>query len=325
MLCESGRCTCRGEGRGCRENNECCSGLACQSGACRRVAMDGGTGGGDGGLSIDLPRIDGAAGDGARPDGTTGDGGMCVAGGQTCTQGTTTCCGDFSCGQEPAGTYCCHPAMGSCTNSLQCCGQMLCNIPSGMTMGTCTCRRRNEVCTNNLDCCGGATCNRPDGGTTGTCACSREFETCTSSEGCCDGLACRNGRCLTAGCLAPGERCDNTDAGSCCGGYACNVQPSGQSTCSRGPALVESDPPVTCMMGSECAGSVLCTGGVCVCRRGGESCYYSGDCCGAMLCNRPGGASTGMGTCQCQMRGQYCRTGGNDCCMGLSCTGNMCM
>lgn len=305
MLCDSGRCTCRAEGRSCREDNECCAGLACQSGACRRVAIDGGTSD-DAGIGIDLPRIDGAI----------SDGGMCIAAGQACVQGSSTCCGDYSCAQEPAGTLCCHPAMGSCRNSLDCCGQMLCNVPSGQTTGSCVCRRRNEVCLDNLDCCGGATCNRPDGGTSGTCACSREFGTCTTSEGCCDGLPCRMGRCLTAGCLAPGERCDNTDAGSCCGGYACNLQPNGQSTCSRGPAQVESDPPTTCMMGSECAGSVLCTGGVCVCRRGGQSCFYSNDCCGAMLCIRPGGALTGMGTCQCQASGNGCRIGGNDCCSG---------
>lgn len=314
MSCTSGRCACRAENTGCRESNECCTGLSCQSGSCRRVAMDGGTGTDGGGIRLDVPRIDGATGDAPRVDG--GDGGMCIAAGRTCTQGSTACCGDYSCGAEPAGTYCCHPAMGSCTNSLECCGSMLCNIASGQTSGTCSCRRRNETCTADLDCCGGSRCNRPDGGTTGTCACSREFEACTASEGCCDGLSCRNGRCLTVGCLAPGERCDNTDAGSCCGGYACNVQPSGQSTCSRGPALVTSDPPTTCMTGAECAGSVLCTGGVCVCRRGGESCFYSNDCCGVMLCVRPGGGSTGMGMCQCQASGNGCRIGGNDCCSG---------
>ena len=127
-----------------------------------------------GGISIDLPRIDGSAGD-ARVDGATGDGGMCLAPASRCTQGATACCGDYSCGQEPGGTFCCHPAMGSCANSIECCGQMLCNIPSGQTRGTCTCRRRNEVCTGNTDCCGGAQCVRPDGGTSGTCACSREF------------------------------------------------------------------------------------------------------------------------------------------------------
>ncbi|MBP6832131.1 MAG: hypothetical protein KA978_15195, partial [Deltaproteobacteria bacterium] len=94
------------------------------------------------------------------------------------------------------------------------------------------------------------------------------------------------------------------------------------STCCRGPALTTSEPPVPCTTGAECCGSVLCTGGVCVCRRGGEPCYRDGDCCGAMLCNRPGGASLGM--CQCQQRDQYCRTGGNDCCSGLSCVNNNC-
>jgi len=257
-------------------------------------------------------------------DATLSDGGMCIAGGRACVQGSTACCGGFSCGAEPAGTLCCHPAMGSCTTSLDCCGQMLCNIASGQSTGTCACRRRNEVCMGNLDCCGGARCNMPDGGTTGTCACSREFEACTSSEGCCDGLSCRSGRCVTTGCFAPGERCDNSDAGTCCGGYACNIQPSGQSTCCRGPALTTSEPPVPCTTGAECCGSVLCTGGVCVCRRGGEPCYRDGDCCGAMVCNRPGGGSSGMGMCHCQQREQYCRTGGNDCCSGLSCVNNTC-
>jgi hypothetical protein len=272
--------------------------------------MDGGTGGRDGGgISIDLPRIDGSAGD-ARVDGATGDGGMCLAPGAVCAQGMTACCGDFACGAQPGGTFCGRPALGACTTSRQCCVSMLCS--SGM----CQCQRREQSCTSDLDCCGGARCNRGDGGTSGTCACSREFETCTSNEGCCSGLSCRNGRCLTAGCLAPGERCDNTDAGNCCGGYACNVQPNGMSTCSRGPALVTSDPPTPCMSGAECAGAVLCTGGACVCRRGGQSCFYSNDCCGAMLCNRGDAGAPSMGTCQCQASGNGCRIGGNDCCSG---------
>ncbi|MBK6533116.1 MAG: hypothetical protein IPF99_27065 [Deltaproteobacteria bacterium] len=140
------------EGRGCRENNECCSGLSCQSNVCRRAPMDGGTGSDGGGINIDIPRIDGAAGD-ARVDSATGDGGMCIAAGSLCVQGSTACCGDYSCGAQPGGTFCCRPAMGACSTSRECCGSMLC------TNGACVCRRREESCSANLDCCGGARCN----------------------------------------------------------------------------------------------------------------------------------------------------------------------
>ena len=279
---------------------------------------------------IDVPRTDGGGGggDGGSTGGdggsSGGDGGMCIAGGAACTQGSSVCCADYACGVQPGGSFCCRPQMGQCTNSRQCCGSMLCNIASGATTGTCQCQAREAVCSNDLDCCGGAHCNLGDGGTTGTCACVQEFGNCTADSGCCSGLTCHMGRCLRAGCFAPGEVCDMSDAGACCGGYSCNIQPSGQHTCCRGPALTTDEPPVTCQSGAECCGSVPCVGGVCVCQRANQSCFYATDCCGAMQCMRPGGASMGMGTCQCQARGNYCRTNGNDCCAGTSCVNNVC-
>ncbi len=43
MLCVGGACACQGNGRGCRDSSECCSGFTCQSNGCRpRSSMDGG-------------------------------------------------------------------------------------------------------------------------------------------------------------------------------------------------------------------------------------------------------------------------------------------
>ena len=298
-------------------------GLTCRDGACRPQTMDGGMGGIDASLpDVSLPdgsRPDGGVRDGAVGDGTVGDGGMCRAPGQTCTQGVTACCGDYACGEQPGGTFCCRGADAMCTTSRDCCGAMLC------TGGRCVCRRREETCSNDLDCCGGARCQRSgDAGTgPGTCACSRMLESCSSNEGCCSGLECRGGRCLAPGCLAPGDRCDNMsgpDAGMCCGGFLCEPQPAGRACC-RYPALSMSSTQVSCTNSSECCGMSTCNGGNCACRTNGQSCMNSLECCGYMLCDRPMGAT--MGTCRCQARGQLCLAGSNDCCAGTTCVSDM--
>lgn len=319
MLCNGGRCACQAEGRGCNDNNECCSGLSCQMGACRRTAtMDGGVGDGGGGGGtgdgggggIDVPRLDVPGGsDVGATDARLPDGAMCIGGGLTCRQGQTACCGDFACGVQPGGTFCCRPQNGMCATSRECCGTMLC------TGGRCACQRGGSPCNNSLDCCGGAQCDIADGGTQGTCRCGQQTERCTGNEGCCAGLECRSGRCLTPGCQPPGEECGTGDAGSCCGSFICGVQGGAMSTrrtCCRYASFTETGPQVDCQNSSECCGQQLCTGGRCVCRRANESCAGSLDCCGAMLCDN--------GTCRCQMRGQFCRPGGNDCCPGTTCT-----
>lgn len=338
MLCNGGRCACQGSGRSCQETNECCSGFTCQSNVCRPMMPDGGMGADVPRIdaSIDLPATDGPRTDGPRPDGTTGDGGMCVAGGAVCATGQT-CCGDYSCAMQPGGTQtCCHNAGGSCNAQLDCCGWQLCNT----TSHRCECRPAESSCVTDTDCCGGAACNRPMGApmsTMGTCACRARNQTCTvgaggdagtggdggtGSGGCCSGLECRGGRCLTPGCTAPGETC-STDGGSCCEGYDCRPESAGLGNrCCRYPALSTRDPPVTCSSSAECCGTVLCTGGNCVCRTVGQSCLRDVECCGWMGCEVPMGAT--MGTCRCQPRGSICMQGGQDCCAGTTCTAGTC-
>jgi hypothetical protein len=313
-------------------------GLACRDGACRPQQMDAGTG-----VDASLPRLDGGGGGGGGDggggggdggggggggdggtgpgrDGAVGDGGMCIQPGQSCTQGASTCCGDYACGAQPGGTFCCRGQNAVCAASRDCCGAMLC------TGGRCICRRREETCSNDNDCCGGARCQRPMGQTTGagTCACSQSLESCTSSEGCCSGLECRGGRCLAPGCLAPGDQCNtmsSPDGGMCCGGFLCGAQPGGTNTCCRYPALTMTATAVSCTRGSDCCGQSTCSGGNCVCRRNGESCMNALECCGAMQCERPMGST--MGTCRCQQRGGFCLPGGNDCCAGTTCVSDM--
>lgn len=329
MLCNGGRCACQASGRSCQETNECCAGLACQSNVCRPMADAG----------ADVPR-DGAGdatGDGPR-DATAdgGDGGACIAAAQTCAAGQR-CCGDYSCAMQPGGTStCCHNAGGSCGSQLECCGWQLCNIPTGQTRGTCQCRPAESSCITEADCCNGAACNRPMGApmsTMGTCACRRELEACTATaggdagaggSGCCSGLECRSGRCLLAGCTPPGETCGSgNDAGACCGGYECGMQPSGiERKCCRTPALTTTEPQTPCRNSLECCGTVLCDGGFCRCRTQSQSCIRNIDCCGRMLCDIPMGAT--MGTCRCQARGQLCLANGQDCCSGLTCRDGTC-
>lgn len=298
-------------------------GLTCRDRACRPQQMDGGTGGMDASIP-DVSLGDGGGGGGTGDGGVTGDRGdvgMCIAPGASCRQGVTPCCGNYACGEQPGGTFCCRAAGSMCTTARECCGSMLC------TGGMCVCRRREETCSNDADCCGGARCQRPMGMTTGagTCACSAMLENCTSNEGCCSGLECRGGRCLAPGCLAPGDTCSGMtgpDAGMCCGGYLCESQPSGSiRTCCRFPALTTTATRVSCTRQLDCCGNSLCIDGACTCRRDGQSCLNALECCGAMQCERPMGST--MGTCRCQPRGGFCFPGGNDCCAGTTCVNDM--
>lgn len=329
MLCTGGRCACQASGRSCQETNECCTGLTCTSNVCRPSRPDAGTGTD---AAIDLPRVDSTtdgSADAPRVDG--GDGGACVAGGATCAAGAR-CCGDYSCAEQPGGIRtCCHNAGGACAAQLDCCGWQLCNT----TTRRCECRPAEASCITDTDCCNGAACNRPMGtpmSTMGTCACRQRNQTCTagsggdagtSGGGCCSGLECRGGRCLVPGCTAPGESCGSGDGGACCEGFNCRPESAGLGDrCCRYPALTTTEPQVSCMNSTECCGTVLCTGGNCVCRRANESCIADVECCGRMLCERPMGST--MGTCRCQPRGSICLAGGQDCCAGTTCTAGTC-
>lgn len=242
---------------------------------------------------------------------------MCIASGAMCTQGSSVCCAGLACGAQPGGTFCCRPAMGTCTAGRECCGSMLC------TGGRCVCRRGDETCTEDTDCCGGARCQPiEDGGTIKRCACGHQNDSCTSNEGCCGGLECRGGRCLIPGCNPPGEMCGVGDASECCSGFLCQAQPSGSQSCCRFPSLTSDGTQVDCHSGAECCGFSPCSGGHCVCQRAGGSCMNSLECCGGMLCDRPDAGA--QGTCRCQARGQFCIPNGNDCCPGTTCTNNTC-
>lgn len=326
MMCQGGRCACQASGRSCQETAECCSGLTCQSNVCRPMADAGSDVPGDRtDATVDLPRVDVPGGDTGGDVGDVprdGDGGMCIAAGRTCMAGQT-CCGDYQCGMQPGGvSTCCHNTGGSCMTQTDCCGWQLC------MNGRCSCRAREATCITDQDCCNGLRCNRPMGQTSGmgTCACRQQLESCTNNESCCTGLECRSGRCLVPGCTAPGENCGMGDAGLCCGGYECGIQPGGISRkCCRPPALTMMETQTPCMNNLECCGMSLCEGGFCRCRTNGQSCLRDVDCCGRMLCNRPPGTpSTQPGTCACQMRGQLCLTGGQDCCSGLTCRDGTC-
>lgn len=159
MQCNDGMCTASMEGTFCIDSSECGEGLTCQSFTCQ--------------------------------PGMT----MCVDPGDPCgAMGAASCCSGLSCREISRGMapLCCAEKSGSCENSLDCCGKMLC--------------------------------------TEGMCACQTEVQTCAQDGDCCDGLICVVGSCTTDdGCDREGSDC--TTDGMCCGALVCGLQEDGNRNC----------------------------------------------------------------------------------------------
>jgi hypothetical protein len=162
MQCTDGECAASSEGTFCIDSSECADGLVCESFQCRPGAS------------------------------------MCTNPGEPCgAGGAASCCSGLSCreitrGEDP---LCCVEQSGSCEDSLDCCGKMLCNE--------------------------------------GMCACQTEIQTCARDEDCCDGLICVVGSCtMDNGCSREGTDC--TTATTCCGLLTCGIQEDGNRTwCAR--------------------------------------------------------------------------------------------
>jgi len=159
MQCNDGMCTASMEGTFCIDSSECGEGLTCQSFTCQ--------------------------------PGMT----MCVDPGDPCgAMGAASCCSGLSCREISRGMapLCCAEKSGSCENSLDCCGKMLC--------------------------------------TESMCACQTAVQTCAQDGDCCDGLICVVGSCTTDdGCEREGSDC--TTDGMCCGALVCGLQEDGNRNC----------------------------------------------------------------------------------------------
>jgi len=202
------------------------------------------------------------------------------------------------------------------------------------------------VCTVNTD------CSQPAGGTVvcgnngydsdGALNCCRnEGGSCNpvlSSHDCCGATLCVGGMCTTGG---------STGGGVALGGVCSQTSQCGQPT---GGAVVCASNGIAgdgalnccrnnggaCTDGTQCCGSLLCTGGVCGGSSSGsglapgEPCTATSQCLqtttgGAVICADNGYSSDGALNC-CRNEGGVCNSGGDssDCCSGLYCIAGVC-
>jgi hypothetical protein len=145
--------TCVAVGGGCTNfsdgGTDCCSGTVCGSGgACQVPITDGGS---------------------CQPNGTT-----CSASSMCCSMICAMGDGGLVCTPPPT----CSPQGNVCTSTTDCCSGLTCNIPAGMTSGTCdisVCIGIGQTCSlTNSNCCTGLFCLDQTGGgcdVTGSCTC----------------------------------------------------------------------------------------------------------------------------------------------------------
>jgi hypothetical protein len=92
----------------------------------------------------------------------------CVPNGESCSGMTGAQCCSGIC--DPGTQKCasaCQQAGGTCTNNLDCCAGIVCNIPLGATSGTCgsqqMCSQPGQPCSDAIPCCADAYCD-PEAG-----------------------------------------------------------------------------------------------------------------------------------------------------------------
>lgn len=280
---------------------------------------------------------------------------MCQGPSLTCLLGGIlpgqTCCNGSVCRPAPLVPRCCVGADQPCTNSLDCCGFMMCRD------GMCQAGNQGSFCVDSSECGDGLTCQ------TFTCqpdpmaSCAPEGQSCTGNAGCCQGFTCGVSSDATLAdrplqcCVGSGGACQSPS--DCCGEMPCTdnmCECRGvDDTCFRDAEC--------CASGTDPAGmtgSLGCVAGACQvvdhCRRPGSStvactgrpdccqglecllpdpgssmtvccqqsmspCQMDSDCCGTMTCT--------MGRCQCQAVGDSCAND-TDCCGGATCQSNHC-
>jgi hypothetical protein len=332
------RC-CRDTRDGCGDDCDCCGLQSCQRGECCVVA----------GVACSSP------GDCCNGDRTTcANGKCCVVDGAFCEGGQDGEC----CAGECRDNFCqgCLRLQASCdpTNN-QCC-----QVPNERTdcaesfdfSDSNCCRPLGGSCSENDDCCDGQRTSC----TNGRC-CLGEDSTCNASAECCPGSSCRGGVCRSDVCLEPGEACPSGSAPCCaeegttCSGGACcrgigrpcvQLSGAGDPCCGSETTCGGGDGATCCITDfaglqsgqGNCDANEQCCSGYChdprniCCRPQGAACDKIGplsfQCCPYLGLTCSG---NGTGTCiPCRKRGESCisQSGGNTCCIGLSCENGVC-
>ncbi|MCC6875695.1 MAG: hypothetical protein IT378_15415 [Sandaracinaceae bacterium] len=292
----------------CMGSGDCCDGLACQGGVCRR---SGDVTGPDGCGTAGNVCCDGFT---CRTAGLSCVNGSCVvcgADGQACCNGASACQGSLSCllmeatpGGEPE-TRCINPSdpMYSCGAIDQPC----CAVGTG-----------ESACEGELRCVtsgGGSTCLNPeDEGGMG--------QPCGPRGGCDPGLICNRTTNPSGVCeMTPGD-CGRDGQGCCMLGGSENTC-EGQLNCQFNECSTCRGPSLTCLLGGLLPGQECCSGSVCrpapliprCCMGEGGTCESGLDCCGLMRCNG--------GTCSCSNENSFCLDS-SECCEGLTCQTFLC-
>lgn len=175
------------------------------------------------------------------------------------------------------------------------------------------CVGQDQPCTNSLDCCGFMMCMN------GMCQAGRENSFCIDSSECGDGLTCQTFQCKPdpmATCMPAGQMCEATN--SCCSGFTCGV--SSDSTVAQRPQVCCTASGGACQSASDCCGEMMCTEGMCECRGMDETCFRDAECCTGLgcvagacqdvsSCSRPNEMGGTAPTCASR----------DDCCIGLDC------
>jgi hypothetical protein len=172
---------------------------------------------------------------GGCPNGTIfGQGGCCIAAGQTCSF-SDECCNGLPCVPDSTGTLRCGSACkndgATCGSDAECCDGScymgVCRLPP-MTDAGLTCLPNGQSCmpldggTIAMQCCSGMCV----GGVCVMSTCVQSGGNCTVNSDCCSPNTCVNGQCGTA-CAPLGAQC--TSGGQCCSGLC-----SASGTCTFG-------------------------------------------------------------------------------------------
>ncbi len=251
--------------------NESCEGdLVCTSGMCSDPTDSGGMGqpcsprgGCDSGLMCDHTNNQCTM----TPDDCGHDSQMC------CDTGATaqSCDGNQHC-QFGMCSTCQGPSLtcvlGGILPGQTCCNGSVCR-PAPLLPRCCV--GQDQPCTNSLDCCGFMMCQD------GMCAGGRMNSLCVDSSECGDGLTCQNFQCKPdpmSMCAPPGQMCEGTSG--CCDG-TCGV--AHNATMTTAPTVCCTPHDSSCENNDDCCGNMLCVEQICECRDIDETCYRDSECC----------------------------------------------
>jgi hypothetical protein len=215
---------CRSEGRGCVQNEDCCS-HSCEDGICAAYSSCQLEGMSCNATAPCCPSFQCSSGTCLRTD---GGGGECVSESGSCAQ-TYECCGVLVCNSSHACAACGEQG-AACMFGSDCCSGRNC------TSNNKCCSKNNEPCVTYADCCsnGSQECN-----VQGRC-CQRSGGNCTVPGDCCTGV-CNGTQC---GAAPPGGPC--AGLGDCDTIYA---------TCTNGICCLYQNQP--------CTADIQCCGGTC--------------------------------------------------------------